>query len=346
MSIILGSANSFAIFTSQILETTGENNIIKGNIGYNIINGSINLLDGNIYNSETIEWENAKDDINIAISNISILNFIIDDITTDLGTLSPLAPGFYQFNKLVNFNTELILSGNGQYIFYLMEGININILPESEKFMSLLNGATSDDIFFYSPYSIEFGTIGNDTIYGNFISDYPIIINSINFEIHGRLLSTTNNIIINQTNINIQDVSCYLKGSLILTKRNYIKIEDLQKDDEIIIFGYFNSDMTYNYINPIYSKIIWLGKMQLFNINEYPYKITYDNNEIYVSGNHRIIIDDKSYLAKNLNKKQFYINNVIYYHIELEKHSIINVNGFMTESMIDCNNKNQFNKII
>ena len=370
MNINLGTANVLSLLSGEtnILTISGNNNVVNGSVAYQTIEntGSSRLTVSNgenpvlpdIYNTSII-------DLNSAISNIGILEYTFPYYTNiDIGSISsaltPLPPGNYLFENLVTFNSTLYLSGNGQYVFYLMLGMNVDIIPEG-GYMNLSNGANSGDIFFYSPYDINFSINFTGPSYGNFISDLNIIMSSSNSNIYGRLLSSTGNITISNLNISNIDATCYNEDSFIqLSNKLYKKIKNLTSEDKVLVYGIFDENMNYTlFKNPVSKSIIFLGKCTFYNLSPNNYPISFCKNSLNndipftnlkLSPNHRLLHNKKSYCAKNLLKNDIYIyktNKITYYHLECEKHFIINVNGILTETFINCDkdSKNKFERI-
>ena len=189
--ISLGTASSFSVLSPTII-VTNLNSVINGDAGYQNQSGSgiLNVLNGE-NPADTSTYNTAIADLNNAICYIGIQNYISTD-TSDIGSLSPLMPGAYLFTNSATFNSVLTLSGSGQYVFYFMNPLNIYD-PIESKYMVLTGGATSSNIYFYSPYEITISTNINSTIYGNFISDISVsIINGVRRNLtHSTTESTT-----------------------------------------------------------------------------------------------------------------------------------------------------------
>lgn len=350
------------IYNINFLTVTGENTIINGNVGYSNItyneSSNLNIENGEVEHS-TNNYFNAIFDLNRIISEFGIINY--QNITnSNIGNM-PLSPGNYLFENHVEFISTLYLIGNGTYIFYLKGGITIGDVP-IEGYMDLSNGALSDDIYFYSPYDIIFGGNNNSTLYGNFISDLNIEVNTINYNISGRLLTSTGNISINQVQINNQDIACYLEGTKILMGNNEYKlIENINKNDMIMIYGIIKNNIDIELFDqPQSKKICFFCKINIKNIYNKNCPIYFDKEslgkvpfeKLGISPQHRIIYNDKFLIAKNLvNLNGIYksntINKLSYYHLECEEHYIIKANGVLSETLLDFNNdfKNKLEKI-
>jgi hypothetical protein len=143
-------------------------------------------------------------------------------------------------------------------------------------------------------------------------------------------------------------VSCFLKGSRILTTKGYILVENLKVGDEVITKGNIKNNVVSEIgdFNNKKGKIKWLGyftsgcnpicfKKDCFGINT-------PMNDLYVSPDHGIIWKNRMLPAKKfINNKTIYkvknASNNIYYHIELDKHSAIISEGILTESYLETN---------
>lgn len=368
----------------NLLTVNGVNLITKGNVGYSTVNfntsSSLTTLDG--INPETLlDYNNEILDLNLLISDIGNLDYITftnTDIGSISSSISPLGPGNYLFTNPVTFDTTLYLSGNGEYVFYFMDTFTIGN-PPIDGYMQLENGVLSDDIFFYSPYNIELNTtVSNSTLYGNFISDLNVIdtsnydgISTGNFKINGRFLSSTGNINLSYTGFDVNNIACYLEGSLILVYNReffYKKIEDIDHNDKIVVFGKI-LDNKYFKINDNFTleDIIFKGKISIRNVNSSDYPICFKANslgeklpiiDLEISPGHRIINNNKFLIANQhkfnnsifqYNKDEYFISKnkktVTYYHLECKEHNIICVNGILTESLLDFGYKRNLIKI-
>lgn len=367
----------------NLLTVNGENIVTQGDIGYSLIvynaSSSLTTLDG--VNPESLtDYNNEILDLNSLISDIDNLDYITYP-NTDLGSISslisPLAPGYYLFDNIVSFNSTLYLSGDGQYVFYFMQKFIIGN-PPSGGYMDLQNGVLSDDIFFYSVNNIELNTTEtNSTLYGNFISDLNITdtsnydgLSTGNFKINGRFLSSTGNISLSYTNFDVVNAACYLEGSLILVNNGenfYKRIEEIDVNDKVVTFGKILNNRYFNISECSLEDILFKGKINIRNVNDVDYPVCFkknslkDNSPIFdleISSGHRVIFQDKFLVAGDFkfNSEIFKYNknnylekknkkSVTYYHLECKEHSIICVNGVLSESLLDFNYKKNMIKI-
>ena len=136
---------------------------------------------------------------------------------------------------------------------------------------------------------------------------------------------------------------CFLTGTHILTPNGEIPIEKLAIGD--IVTTHIGN-----------KQIKWIGTMKPKMLNEksYPIKIcksafaeNIPHRDLYVSPHHGIYLKNKLVLAKLLvNDKTIYqdksIDNINYYHIELDKHSLLIAEGIKAESYLNGGSKYRF----
>ncbi len=159
--------------------------------------------------------------------------------------------------------------------------------------------------------------------------------------------------------INITDdpIVCYAKGTLILTKRGYVPIENIRSNNKVITKGkiydqkYIKTDA-----NEKAAPVIWISKFKVKNMNSKSRPIcikkdalgeNYPFQDLYVSPNHRLLLNGQMVTSKNIvNGKTIYQDNeckrVEYYHLECEDHNAIYANGVLAESYIDVDNRRVF----
>jgi hypothetical protein len=154
----------------------------------------------------------------------------------------------------------------------------------------------------------------------------------------------------------IGPVVCFLKGTEILTRHGYKAIETLEQGDTVISVGDI-IDNKYIKMTPAKeSRIVWTShfKVPVLDKKSRPVcirKNTFGLNRpyrnLYVSPDHCIFLDGRKYVAKNLLKEGAIfqdadIEEVVYYHIELESHEGVLANGVVTESYLDIGNRHVF----
>jgi hypothetical protein len=247
-----------------------------------------------------------------------------------------------QNNFVINgeVNPPLFLANDITYIF------NVQVDPIYPFWIQTVAGPYNQSANFQSPYLSTNG-ISSGSIY--------LV---INHSIPETLYYATNNEL-NMTNRlyiencpSVDPVPCYCKGTLILTNNGYIKIEDIKKDDLVVIKGIIISNGIYKkHVSSIEVPVIWIKSIKVKNLNSdsRPICITknafregYPFEDLYVSPGHRLLINDKMVLAKDLINgeiiyKDYDCESVEYYHLECEEHSALYANGVLAETYLDLN---------
>jgi hypothetical protein len=146
-------------------------------------------------------------------------------------------------------------------------------------------------------------------------------------------------------------IFCYAKGSLILTNYGYVPIENIKVGDIIVTKGeIYNNEFIKN--EEFETKpVVWTSKFSVNHLNSNSRPICIQKNalgncpfeDLYVSPGHRIILDNKMMLVKDMiNGTTIYqdmnCTEVEYYHLEFDKHRAIVANGVLTESYLDVDN--------
>ena len=362
----LNSVANFRIISGDqdgnIFELNGNNSIFEGDVGYSNIQtdvgATMNVVTGTNPASPT-DYSNAIIDLNVLISYIGVQTYTSYN-DTDIGSISslitPLMPGAYLFNNPASLETTLYLSGNGIFVFYFMSTFTINNSSLTNP-INLADGATANNLFFYSPYNITIGQINrNATLYGNFISDLNIIQTS-NIYINGRFLSSTGNVTVSGVNFINPDINCFVEGTkIMLASGEYKPIEEITQYDEIAVFGKIggtveNPRITLLSNRPHAENVVYLGRKRVQTTRySRPISIlpdTFGNGipfeTIEVSPNHLVIF------RRTLIKIKYLLNlpgvlmtdytDVTYYHIEMKNRSIICSNGVLVETFFDPHNE-------
>ena len=165
--------------------------------------------------------------------------------------------------------------------------------------------------------------------------------------------SNTNRVMTNGSTI----IICYAKGTLISTNRGFVPIENIKCGDKVVTKGKiyrqkFIKRGASNKVEPV----IWISKFKVSNMNSKSRPIcikkdalgeNYPFQDLYVSPGHRVLLNGKMALSKNLvNGKTIYQDNtcesVEYYHLECKHHSAIYANGVLAESYFDKDNRHVF----
>ena len=150
-------------------------------------------------------------------------------------------------------------------------------------------------------------------------------------------------------NITDEPIPCYSKGTLILTNRGYIKIEDIKKGDIVVTKGKISNGFLEKNINAKEVPIIWINNFKVKILNSFSRPICITKNafgenypfvDLYLSPCHRLFINDKMITPRDLiNGETIYQDNecefVEYYHLECEEHSAIYANGVLAETYLE-----------
>ena len=155
-------------------------------------------------------------------------------------------------------------------------------------------------------------------------------------------------------------IICYAKGSLILTNHGFVPIENMKAGDTIVTKGKIHNNEFIKNEDLKVENVKWISKFKVFELNSESTPICITKNalgknkpfkDLYVSPNHGLLINNKLIAARNmLNGTTIYqdieCDEVIYYHLECEKHSAIFANGILSESYLDANNRDVFENSI
>ena len=362
----LNSVENFRIISGDqdgnIFELNGNNSIFEGDVGYSNIQtdvgATMNVVTGANPASPT-DYSNAIIDLNVLISYIGVQTYTSYN-DTDIGSISsliaPLMPGAYLFNNPASLEATLYLSGNGIFVFYFMSTFTIDNSSLTNP-INLADGATANNLFFYSPYNIIIGQINrNATLYGNFISDLNIIQTS-NIYINGRFLSSTGNVTVSGVNFINPDINCFVEGTkIMLASGEYKPIEEITQYDEIAVFGKIggtveNPRITLLSNRPHAENAVYLGHKRVQTTRySRPISIlpnTFGNGipfeTIEVSPNHLVIFRRTLIKIKHLLNLPGVLmtdyTDVTYYHIEMNDRSIICSNGVLVETFFDPHNE-------
>jgi len=304
-----------------------------------------------------------RDDANIASTGPNLINLkaIITSLPPNVTGLPPgltinLNPGVYHLtspflpNVTLNFNA--IGDSTAQFVIRSTSSIIFTNVT-----MNLLNGATSDNIYWYAPLNITF--TGTPNIYGTFIANTADITVYSAATINGNLFAAT--AVTFAANTTLSDATvCYLKGTNILTQNGYTPIEDLNVGDKVFTNGTIDRYNEIDLDNEFFlSPITWINHFKAPNKTQLSLPICFQphslgkncpSETLYVSPLHRIFIRGKMVEAKELvNHSTIFQEDsheeLEYYHFELKTHSCVVANGVLSESYFDSNTKHVFQPI-
>lgn len=147
---------------------------------------------------------------------------------------------------------------------------------------------------------------------------------------------------------------CFLAGSMILTLRGPVAIEVIQVGDQVVTFDWKNNEN-------VIRTVKWVGKAHhtvLSNVYDdaagYPVRIKKDAfadkvpyKDMLITPEHCLFIEGGFIPVRMLvNGGSIYYDHSIrsydYYHLELEEHSVITVDGVLSESYLNTANHECF----
>jgi hypothetical protein len=277
-------------------------------------------------------------------------------------------PGRYNSGSTIIYSpgTNIILNalGNSNAQFFFTAGSSITF--GSIASITLINGATNCNVFWLAgedvasgaPGSISFTGTSPPEILGIYIAQTAIsFANSSN--VLGRVYAKTANVTFAAASTvdAMCSIVCYAKGSLILTEQGYTPIENINVGDKIVTKGkIFNNSFIQDDSELRSEPVKWISKFKVTNLNTESKPIcikkdalgeNYPFQDLYVSPNHSLLINNKMTVARNImNGTTIYqdneCNDIEYYHIECEYHSAIFANGVLSESYLDVDNRYVF----
>lgn len=252
---------------------------------------------------------------------------------------------------------------NAKFYITSLDAITFNNVSS----ITLKNGASTCNIFWLAYSVIKFTGTSPSYIPGIFISATKITFENAS-QVVGRLYAQTSNITFSGTSLvngicteTPQNVVCYAKGTLILTKQGFVPIENIRAGNKVVTKGKILNNKFIDKDAPLQlDPVMWISKFKVTNLNtdSKPICIKKDAlgqnqpfKDLYVSPNHGLIVKGKMVLAKNMvNEKTIYQDedcvNVEYYHLECENHSAIIANGILSESYLEINNRDVFENSI
>ena len=324
-------------------------------------NGTINggELDNNVNNALS-ELNQLIADIT-AITNALPTSVVLGSVNGDI-TLSPFVNYNNSSGSITFEHGPITFDGqnhpNPQFFISAGPGCALGFVSITE--IVLKNNAKPQNIFWNTGQQVIFSDANPSTYPGIFIAE-GIGLSAPNINITGRLFAiTSSNTYVNDItltdgtiiNPNVpftQNVVCYAKGTMILTKDGFIPIETISKGNKIITKGKIQNGKYMKHPNYKIEKVIWASKFRVRELNSKSRPICIKKNalakntpfqDLYVSPKHNIIIGGNMVRAHNMvNGNTIYQDNectdVEYYHIECKKHSAIIANGVLSESYLD-----------
>ena len=379
-SSIYSNLSQYAIFAEGALisNPTIGSNIVNNGYWAGTITGTITPgtpptgVDNNptTVANASIELDNLIITITNITTGLESINIGTGNITTFYANKVYVGTNISYLGQNITFDAQ----GYNNAQFFITEIGSTGVSLTNTTF-TLLNGAKPCNIFWLNSSNVSSFTTEDSSIPGIIITNGNVInttTGSNDITITGHIFSK-NNITLNcaGTGLNIttgsscgynnNPIVCYAKGTLILTKKGYVPIENISTCNKVVTKGkiinrkFIKNDTKFN-IEPI----MWISKFKVnvLDTKSRPICITknaFGKNQpfknLYVSPRHSLLLNGKMVLAKNIvNDKTIYqdnkCENVEYYHLECKKHSAIIANGVLSESYLDLNNRFAFENSI
>jgi hypothetical protein len=266
-------------------------------------------------------------------------------------------PGRYNSASTIIYSTgtqiTLDAGGNSNAQFFFTAGSAITF--DNVSSITLTGNASTCNVFWVAGSAISFtGTSPPAGIPGIFIANTAITFANAS-QISGRVYAQTANVSFSGTSSvdGACVVVCYSKGTLILTKKGLVPIENIKEGDKVVTKGkiYNNKKFVENDDTQI-EDVMWISKFKLKSLNSKSQPICIKKDalgknapfqDLYVSPGHRILLNGEMLLAKEMvNGDTIYqdkkCDSIEYYHLECDQHCAIIANGVLAESYLDVDN--------
>ena len=365
MAVSLGSAATYAVLATTSIANTG-NSVLTGDVGITPNNassvsgfppgtytGTLNAANA----AAATALEDARTAYNACLAATTTTVFTAGaDNTYNTTNGQTLTAGVYTVADAQNMRISgnLILSGNSESVFIFKIGGRVFASNGNDGYVlgrvTLVGGVSATNVFWQVGSDAILGA--GSTFAGTILSQVGVFAGEGASSNGGLMALEANGFVILNANTISNAVVCYVKGTKILTSVGYKNIEDIVLGDEVHVFGditpeddnkqiinqsdgqttrkvIFNGYFTRSYLNieskPIVFKAGSLGENTPFE-------------DVAVSPGHGVVVNGKLILAINLvNYDTIYQSDdyeeVTYYHIELESHSVINAGGLLGETL-------------
>jgi hypothetical protein len=364
MSINLASypvLNTYVILAGNSISITnsGATTVTNGNMGSlgTTVPGGITFVNGAF--DGTSNASTAQTQLTALVNDIAAISTTVVIGTPTITTTQTFTPGKYttagtlilQSGGTIVFDAQ----GNANAQFFIVAATGITFTAGT---ISLVNGAQAGNVFFVSGAGIS-NALASQSLFGVLIAQSAITLNT-GSSVVGRMFAQTAAITLlgNAITLASTSVVCFLEGTQILTEKGYKSIQNVKVGENVVVAGKIKNK-TCDLKSVQLKKVKWMGRFKVYEFNTETAPICFQKNslgenvpncDLFVSPNHGMMVDGKIVIAKKLvNDSTIYqsseIDSIIYYHLELEDHSVIVANGAMTESYLDCKNRIEFKEI-
>ncbi len=278
------------------------------------------------------------------------------------GGTQTIIPGLYKSASTIVFTAGAVITldaqGNegAQFIFIADTAITFTDIGS----IQLINSAQPYNVFWLAGSAITSSKTSALTIPGSLIAGTQITFAGP-ITINNAFAQTADITFIGASEVsNVAfGVICYAKGTKILTRRGNVPIELIHCDDKLATRGIFDENTAKLTIDTKFKPVIWKSHFTINNLNVFSRPVCIKKDalgkdrpfeDLYVSPTHGILFNGKRVHAFNLINgttivQEYPYDEVTYYHVELEEHSIITANGVLSESYLDDCNRDLFEDV-
>jgi len=184
-SLLLKGAAGFAVFAASTVTNTGPS-IVNGDLGLtpgsSVTGFPPGTLNGTLHINDAAATQ-AKLDLQAAYNDLA--GRPCNTVAPDLN--STLTPGVYCFSSSAQLNTALVLDGQGNPNAVFVFQIGSTLTTASNSSVTLINGASADNVFWQVGSSATLGT--NTAFQGTIISYASITMTTGSSIANGRAMA-------------------------------------------------------------------------------------------------------------------------------------------------------------
>jgi len=351
---------------------SGNNSIVQSETEYVLSGGNISV--GGIYSGGTLDvlagTASSIDIYNGGVENLSggtaYDTVILSGGTQNVGGYGNLYPavgadttiesgGYLQLEVGGALTGSIVFDGSGGQLYFDYLTGNLFLPWVTSDTIPVIEGFGPGDEIEISNMSVSTASVSNGTLYlddndGN--GSLALSFGSSSSDQFFITMTGGESIIegssLENSNVPILDVACFLKGTNILTPKGNMPVEKLKIGD--MVKTYEGED----------KPIKWIGHRHYTNLGHdhiselSPILISKDAisdnmpaRDLYLSPGHAVVINKKLiHAARLVNGKSilqdFNISEIDYYHIELEQHELILAESCPVETFMNEYFRNQF----